>query len=263
MVNDIKGDNLMNEIPKLLEGQVAFITGASRGIGKATACCLAEHGAKIAMNAINQERLEGLAAMMQEQGHECLVVPGDISQPDVVERMVERIVGHFGTIDILVNNAGIAIVTSFEHMTLKEWEQVIAVNLTGAMLCCQAVIPYMKKAGHGKIVNVSSTAAKWANLHPAPSYGASKAGMLYLTRHLAKEFAPYNIYVNAVCPGPVATDMTSDLTPEEREKVITSIPLGRFGTPNDIANAILFLCSSLSDFVIGEALNVNGGNRMD
>lgn len=253
----------MNTIPKLLEGQVAFITGASRGIGKVTACCLAEHGAKIAMNAIDQERLEDLAAMLQARGHECLVVPGDISQPDVVKRLVERIVEYFGTIDILVNNAGIAIVTSFEHMTLKEWERVMAVNLTGTMLCCQAVIPYMKKAGHGKIVNVSSTAAKWANLHPAPSYGASKAGMLYLTRHLAKEFAPYNIYVNAVCPGPVITDMTEDRTPEERQQVVSTIPLGRYGTPDEIAHAILFLCSSWSNFVVGESLNVNGGNRME
>ncbi len=253
----------MNEIHNLLAGKVAFITGASRGIGEATAFLLAENGAKVAINAINEQRLRKVAEAIEGKGREYLVVPGNISQPDMVAQIVARVVKHFGKIDILVNNAGIAHVASFEQMTLAEWERVMAVNLTGAMLCCQAVVPHMKKAGYGKIVNLSSTAAKWANLHPAPSYGASKAGMLYLTRHLARELAPYNIYVNAVCPGPVTTDMTSDLTPEEREKVVASIPLGRFGTPADIANAVLFLCSSLSDFVVGEALNVNGGNRMD
>ncbi len=189
---------MMNGVHNLLEGQVAFITGASRGIGKATALCLAKHGAKIALNAINQERLDALAATLQAQGHECVTVPGDISEPDVVKRIVKSVAERFGTIDVLVNNAGIAIVNSFEHMTLKEWERVMAVNLTGAMLCCQAVIPYMKKTGYGKIVNVSSTAAKWANLHPAPSYGASKAGMLYLTRHLAKEYARDNKYLTKI-----------------------------------------------------------------
>jgi 3-oxoacyl-[acyl-carrier protein] reductase len=253
----------MDGLSNLLDGKVALITGASRGIGKATALCLAKHGAKLAINAINQELLEQVAGMIQEQGQECVVVPGDISQPDTVERIVESVVTYFGKLDILVNNAGIAIVTPFEQMTLAEWERVMAVNLTGAMLCCQAVIPYMKKAEYGKIVNVSSTAAKWANLHPAPSYGASKAGMLYLTRHLAKAYARDNIYVNAVCPGPVVTEMTDDLTPEQHRQVANSIALGRFGTPDEIAHAILFLCSSLSDFIVGESLNVNGGNRME
>ena len=254
---------MIDKIHTLLEGKVALITGASRGIGKATAFCLAEHGAKIAVNAINPERLDALVVIMQKQGHECLAVLGDISEPETVECIVKGVAERFGTIDILVNNAGIAIINSFEQMTLEEWERVMAVNLSGAMLCCQAVIPYMKKAGSGKIVNVSSTAAKWANLHPAPSYGASKAGMLYLTRHLAKQYARDKIYVNAVCPGPVATEMTDDLTPEQRRQVAESIALGRFGTPDEIANAILFLCSSLSDFVVGESLNVNGGNRME
>lgn len=253
----------MKELSTLLDGKVALITGASRGIGKAAALRLAECGAKVAINATNQELLEQVARTIREHGHACCVAPGDISQPDAVERIIETVVAYFGKLDILVNNAGIAIDTSFEEMTLAEWERVMNVNLTGAMLCCQAVLPHMKRTGYGKIVNVSSTAAKWANLHTAPSYGASKAGMLYLTRHLAKKFAPYSIYVNAVCPGPVTTDMTSDLIPEKRRQVASTIPLGRFGTPEEIADAILFLCSSLSDFVVGESLNVNGGNRMD
>lgn len=253
----------MSKITNLLAGRSVLITGASRGIGRATALILSENGAKVAINDTNEKLLKELDEKIKEKGQECIIVPGDISNFAVSNKIVSEVIKCFGKIDVLVNNAGITKRVLFEHLTLTDWERVLSVNLTGTMLCCQAVIPYMKEVKYGKIVNVSSTAAKRPNLSTSPCYGASKAGILYLTKHLAKELAHYNIYVNAVCPGPIVTGMTNDWSPEYRRQVISNVPLGRLGKPNDVANVILFLCSNLSDFITGEAINVNGGALMD
>lgn len=247
-----------------LSGKTALITGASRGIGKATAILLASLGANIAINGRNHGLLLKTAKEIEKTDQECLILEGDISSSvDLPGEMVNEAIKHFGKIDILVNNAGIAMHTSFLKMKLTDWNHVINVNLTAAMIFCQAVIPHMKKRGYGKIINLSSLVAKQARLSTAPSYGVSKSGLIYLTRHLAKEFGPFGIYVNAICPGQIVANMTRHWTEEHKKELIGETPLRRLGYPTDVAKAVLFLSSDLSSYVNGETLNVNGGYLMD
>jgi len=253
----------MKEREGLLAGKVALITGASRGIGKATALIFAENGAKLAIHGRDQVLLENLAGEIRKRKSDCLIVKGDLTLSDTPHMIVKKTVQHFGEINILVNNAGIIRREKFEEMTLEQWEEVLKVNLTAVMKCCQEVLPYMKEKNFGKIVNVSSNAAKRSYLGAAFSYGASKAALLNLTRNLAKAYAPFGIYINAICPGQTETEMCADWSPEFRKQQIEQIPLGRLGKPEEIGKAILFLCSDLSDFVVGETLVVNGGSFMD
>jgi len=247
-----------------LSGKVALVTGASRGIGRASALLFASLGANVAVNGRNHELLAETAKEIETMDCESLILEGDISSSkNFPKEMVEKTIKKFGQIDILVNNAGIGIKKGFLEMDLNDWEQVININLTSAMLFCQAVLPYMIEKKYGKIVNVSSLVAKQARLSSAPCYGSSKAGMLYLTRHLAKEFGPYGIYVNAVCPGQIVAYMTRHWTEEHKKELISETPLRRLGYPDDVAKAILFLSSDLSSYVNGESLNVNGGYIMD
>ncbi|MGI6038312.1 MAG: SDR family NAD(P)-dependent oxidoreductase [Limnochordia bacterium] len=247
----------------MLQDQVALVTGASRGIGKAAALTLAEHGAHVAINGRDLERLEEVAAAIEAKGRQSLILTGDISQTGIGERFVEQILEKWGSIEILVNNAGMIRREPTAAMDRAAWERVLEVNLTGTMLTCQAVLPAMEKAGYGKIINISSTAAKLYHAHSSPSYGASKAGVLYLTRHLAMEYAPKGIYVNAICPGPVATEMTDTWDPQFRANMLATIPLGRMGTTQEIADVVLFLASSMSNFIVGETINANGGIFLD
>jgi len=253
----------MKEREGLLAGKVALITGASRGIGKATALIFAENGAKMAIHGRDQVLLEDLAREIRKRKNDCLIVKGDLTLPDIPHMIIKETVQYFGEIDILVNNAGIIRREKFEEMTLEQWEEVLKLNLTAAMKCCQAVLPYMKEKNFGKIVNVSSNAAKRSYLGAALSYGASKAALLNLTRNLAKAYAPFGIYINAICPGQTETEMCADWSLEFRKQQTEQIPLGRLGKPEEIGKAILFLCSDLSDFVVGETLVVNGGSFMD
>lgn len=247
-----------------LKGRVALITGASRGIGKVTALLFASLGAHIAVNGRNDDLLLETAKEIEKFGSQSLILKGDISNSiDLPKKMVDKTVKRFGKIDIMVNNAATGVRKNFLDMTIEEWNYIINVNLTSAMLFCQAVIPYMKEQKYGKIVNVSSLVAKQARLSSAPCYGASKTGLLYLTRHLAKEFGPSGIYVNAVCPGQIVTYMTRHWTEEHKKELISETPLRRLGYPEDVARAILFLSSELSSYVNGESLNVNGGYIMD
>ena len=179
-----------------------------------------------------------------------------------MERIFSFAIEKFKKVDILVCNAGMALRQPTLEMTPAQWNQVMDVNLTYPMFLAQSAIKMFEKQGGGKIVMVSSTAGKNINLGASPSYGASKAGLLYLVRHIAAEFGSKGIYANAVCPGPVATDITKTWTPEHREKILADLPLGRMGTSEDIANCILFLASSLSDYVNGESLLANGGRYM-
>jgi len=247
----------------LLAGKVALITGASRGIGKATALIFAENGAKLAIHGRDQVLLENLAGEIRKRKNDCLIVKGDLTLPDIPHMIIKKTVQHFGEINILVNNAGIIRREKFEEMTLEQWEEVLKVNLTAVMKCCQEVLPYMKEKNFGKIVNVSSNAAKRSYLGAALSYGASKAALLNLTRNLAKAYAPFGIYINAICPGQTETEMCTDWSLEFRLQQTEQIPLGRLGKPEEIGKAILFLCSDLSNFVVGETLVVNGGSFMD
>ena len=248
----------------LLAGKVALITGASRGIGKATAILFASLGANVAINGRNHELLLDTANEIEKMNAQSLILEGDISSStEFPKEMVEKSIKHFGKIDILINNAGTAVHNKFLDMKTADWDRVLNVNLTAAMLFCQAVIPYMKEKKYGKIVNISSLVAKQARLSSAPCYGASKAGLLYLTRHLAKEFGPFGVYVNAICPGQIVAYMTRHWTEEHKKELMEETPLRRLGFPLDVAKAILFLSSDLSSYVNGETINVNGGYVMD
>lgn len=247
----------------LLEGNVAIVTGASRGIGKAIALTLAQNGASLVINGTNLDLLNELAWQIEELGQRCLIQAGDAANPDTAMEVVKTAIDNFGRVDILVNNAGINMRSSTLEMNLDDWQTVLDVNLNGTLYFCKAVLPYMIDQKYGKIVNVSSTTAKTAHRNAAPSYGASKAGVNYLTMHLALEMASNNVYVNAVCPGPVETDMSQQWTDEYRQQVTARIPLHKLGTPQNVADTVLFLASSMSDFITGETINVNGGTYMN
>jgi 3-oxoacyl-[acyl-carrier protein] reductase len=178
-------------------------------------------------------------------------------------RHVQTAIDSFGRIDVLVNNAGINMRSSSLEMKLEDWQRVMDVNLKGTLHCCRAVLPYMIKQQSGKIVNISSTASKTPHRNAAPSYGAAKAGVNYLTQHLALEMAKHGIYVNAICPGPIETDMSTQWSEEYRQQVLLNIPLGRLGMPENVADGVLFLASKMSDFITGETININGGTYMN
>jgi len=243
--------------------QVAVVTGAARGIGKAIATAFAGEGAKVALVDIDPETLERLGEEIGVRGGQALPVPCDITQSSAVGEMVDRVLGKFGRIDILVNNAGIIRRGTIETVTEEEWDLVIAVNLKGTFNCCKAVVAPMKRQGGGTIVNVSSIASKVGDITSAPGYGPSKAGGDALMKTLARQLAPYGIRVNAVAPHAIETEMSAQWSEERRREIIASIPLGRLGRPGDVAEAVLFLASEAASFITGEILDVNGGALMD
>jgi len=247
----------------LLQNRVAIVTGASSGIGRSIALALAKHGADIVINGNRESLLQELAAEIKMEGRSCQIQTGDISDPATAAAIIGKAMDTFGRIDILVNNAGINKRTPTLQMPLADWQRVMDVNLNGTLYCCMAALPIMIGQKYGKIVNVSSTTAKTPHRNASPSYGASKAGVNYLTQHLALEMAASNIYVNAVCPGPVETEMSQQWTAEYRQQVIGRIPLGKLGTPENVADVVLFLASGMSDFITGETININGGTYMN
>jgi 3-oxoacyl-[acyl-carrier protein] reductase len=248
---------------KLLQGKIAIVTGASRGIGRAIALKLAGQGASLVINGNRADLLRQLASEIQSLGQKCAIQTGDVAKPETAAAIAQTTIDSFGRIDVLVNNAGINMRTSSLEMKLEDWQRVMDVNLNGTLHCCRAVLPQMIKQQSGKIVNISSTAAKTAHKNAAPSYGASKAGVNYLTQHLALEMAKYGICVNAICPGPIETDMSKQWSEEYRQQVLSRIPLGRLGIPENVADGVLFLVSKLSDFITGETININGGTYMN
>ena len=247
----------------MLEGKVAIVTGASRGIGKAVALKLAENGARVVLNGKNESPLRDLCDQIAELGRESLVVVGDVSDVNTADATVQAAREAFGRIDILVNNAGINTRSSTLDMSIEDWHRVLDVNLNGTLYFCRAVLPIMIAQNGGKVVNISSTTAKTAHKNAVPAYGASKAAVNYLTMHLAYEMAKHNIYVNAVCPGPVETDMSSQWSTDYREALRQTVPLGKLGTSENVADVVLFLASGMSDFVTGETINANGGTYMN
>jgi len=247
----------------LLQNQVAIVTGATRGIGKAIALTLAKQGASLVINGSHEDLLNELALEIEKNGQRCLVQVGDVSEPATAAKIVKTTIETFGFINILVNNAGINKRTPTLEMELADWQRVMDVNLNGTLYFCRAVLPLMIEQKYGKIVNVSSSTAKTPHRNASPSYGASKAGVNYLTQHLALEMAKHNIYVNAVCPGPIETDMSTQWTAEYRQQVLSRIPLGKLGIPQNVADTVLFLASRMSDFITGETININGGTYMN
>ena len=243
--------------------RVAIVTGAARGIGKAIASSFIGEGAKVAWVDIQVERLRMLNEEAENRGEQAIVLSCDITKSSEVRGMIDGVREQFGRIDILVNNAGIIRRGTIETVTEEDWDRVIEVNLKGTFNCCKAVVEIMKQQRYGKIVNVSSIAGKMGDITSAPGYGSSKAAVDALTKTLARQLAPYGINVNAVSPHAIETEMSAQWSEERRKEIIASIPLGRLGKPEDVAEAVLFLASASASFITGEILDVNCGALMD
>lgn len=243
-----------------LEGQVAIVTGGARGIGFAIASRFAQEGAKVIIIDINADLLKEAERKIKEEGGEVLTFQGDVTSRKRVSEIVDEVLKRFGKIDILVNNVGIHEGRLFWEETEEMWERQFRVNVLGIVIPSQVVVPHMMKRKKGKIIMMSSKAAIVGEPNHA-AYSASKGAVLSLTRAMAIELAPYNINVNAICPGPTYTDMllTAIPDPKDREELRKFIPLGRFGDPKDIAGAALYLASSDSDWCTGQAISVDGG----
>jgi 3-oxoacyl-[acyl-carrier protein] reductase len=244
-----------------LKDKVAVITGASQGIGRDTALALAEAGAKVAIAARNEEKLAALANDIAAAGGEALAVKMDVADAEQVKAGFKQIVEKFGRLDILVNNAAITRDGLAMRMKKDDWEAVLGTNLTGAHLCIQQALPVMMKARAGRIINISSVVAQSGNAGQA-NYVAAKAGLMGLTKAIAIEIASRGITVNAVAPGFIETPMTEVLPDKVKEELKTRIPLGRMGSPRDVAAAILFLASDEAAYITGHVLNVNGGMHL-
>jgi 3-oxoacyl-[acyl-carrier protein] reductase len=253
----------MKDQGALLENRVAIVTGGSRGIGRAIAELFALNGANLLLVALQKKGLLQAQAELGETGCNVEVVSGDISEPAVAQRIVGRALDMFGTVDILVNCAGVITRTPAASLSLKEWQRVLDVNLTGAFLLSQAVLPTMCAQRHGKIINITSQMASRPHPSASPSYEVSKAGLAALTRHFAYHYAQYGICVNAVAPGSIDTDLAKTQTAEQRRAMECAIPLGRLGTVTEVAGAALFLASNRADYITGATINVSGGSWMD
>ncbi len=247
-----------------LEGRVALVTGAGRGMGRATALRLAREGAIIAVNDLHPESAEAVAREITAAGGQARAWACDVADETAVQAMVDDIVRVFGAIHILVNNAGILRATSpQENISAEEWDLVMRVNVNGVFYCTKAVLPYMKRQRYGKIVNVSSSAGRSTSTFGGAHYTTSKAAVLGLTRHTAREAAPYGINVNAVAPGSMDTEMVREwATPEHLAREAAKIPLGRLGTAEDEANLVAFLVSDESSYITGATIDINGGDLM-
>lgn len=245
---------------KLLSGKVALVTGGSRGIGREIALRLAEEGAFVAINctARGVEKAEGVLAEIRAKGGDGLVKPFSVAESAAVDQAVDEIIKAKGAVHILVNNAGIAKDNLFMRMKDEEWDDTLNTNLKGAALCARAVTRPMMKAREGVIINLSSVVGQMGNAGQA-AYSASKAGLFGLTKTLAKELASRNIRVNAVAPGFIDTEMTTDLPATAKEEMLKGIPMGRMGSGKEIAEAVLWLASPQSSYVTGQILAVNGG----
>jgi len=241
--------------------RIALVTGASRGIGRACALELAKAGAKVALAARQEEKLEEVAAEIRAAGGEAFVVSIDLASQDSIKAGVSRVAKEFGRIDILVNNAGMTKDGLALRMRADDWNLVLQTNLTGAFFCIQQVISPMMRERWGRIVNISSVVGEAGNAGQA-NYVASKAGLIGLTKSLAQELGSRNITVNAVAPGFIDTDMTAVLKDEHKVKIVESIPLGRMGTAPDVAAAVRFLCSDEAGYITGNVIDVNGGMYM-
>jgi 3-oxoacyl-[acyl-carrier protein] reductase len=244
-----------------LKDKVALVTGASQGIGRATARALAEAGAKVAAAARNADKLASLVAEIEAAGGEALAVPMDVADAAQVKAGFQTLLAKFGRLDILVNNAAITRDTLALRMKLEDWDAVLRTNLTGAHLCTQQALGAMLKQRSGRIINITSVVAETGNAGQA-NYVASKAGLIGLTRAIAVEVASRSITVNAVAPGFISTPMTDPLPDELKEKMKSLIPLGRFGADRDVAAAVVFLASDEAGYITGQVLGVNGGLHM-
>ena len=244
-----------------LQGRVALVTGASQGIGRACALALAEAGATVAVAARNEEKLNAVAQEITGKGGKASAFKLDVTNEEEIKTTVKAIIAQLGKIDILLNNAGITRDQLFMRMKRADWDDVVNTNLTAPYLLTQAVISPMLKQRWGRIINITSINGQMGQAGQA-NYASAKAGLIGLTKSVAREVASRNITCNAVAPGWIDTAMTADLTQDLKDKMVAAVPLGRPGTDHEIAAAVCFLASEEAAYITGHVLNVNGGMYM-
>ena len=244
-----------------LEGKIALVTGGARGIGKEIALVLAKEGANIALCDVNLEEAEKTAKEIQELGRDSMAFKADVADLGQVQDMVDKILDKFKRLDILINNAGITRDGLILRMSEEDWDKVIAVNLKGCFVCTKVVSKVMLKQRSGKIVNLASIIGIMGNAGQA-NYAASKAGIIGLTKSVAKELASRGVCVNAIAPGFINTEMTAKLSEETKKNMLLNIPLRRLGEPKDVANLALFLSSENSSYITGQVVSIDGGMSM-
>lgn len=244
---------------KELEGKIALVSGASRGVGKAIALKLASSGSKVAINYLaSDEAADKVAREIERQGGEAMLSKTDITDAQAVKDMTRQIIGRWGKIDILVNNAGIAKDSLLPRMSDDVWDEVINTNLRGAYLCTKFALRSMMDQSWGRIINISSLAGLVGNLGQA-NYSAAKGGLIAFTKSVAREMGSRNITVNAIAPGFIVTDMTEKLPQETKDDILSRIPLKRFGTPDDVADLIAFLASERAGYITAQVICIDGG----
>lgn len=244
-----------------LDDRIAIVTGGSRGLGKAMASALAGAGANVVIVSRHLNEAQSSADEIRHStGKKAIALEVDVSQQPQVERMVNRTIEAFGRIDILINNAGLNIRGSIEELRLEDLTQVLNINLIGPVLCCRAVAPHMQAQKYGRVINIASILGS-VGMPNRTSYSSSKGALIQFTRTLALEWAPHNITVNAICPGPFATEMNRPLMEDQQvyQTFASKIPLGRWGEPEEIGGAAIFLASEASSFVTGATIYVDGG----
>lgn len=242
-----------------LEGSVALVTGASRGIGAVVAARLAEAGVKVGVNYLSShDAAAEVVDSINRRGGEAMLVEGDVGQETSAASAVKQVIDQWDRINILVNNAGINRDRLLLRMTSDDWDQVLTVDLKGAFLCTRHVMPHFIRQHGGRVINISSVVGISGNPGQA-NYAAAKAGLIGFTKAVAREVASRNVTVNAVAPGYVATGMVEQLSEETRQRILDRIPMGRFGTPEDVAEAVLFLCGQGAAYITGQVLTIDGG----
>ena len=245
------------------QGKVAIVTGAGRGMGRSVAMRLAAGGASVAINDLDAEAANRVAAELTATGANAVAIPSDVTRAKDVRGMVGDTVDALGAVHILINNAGVLRPTPVIDIEEAEWDFVVGVNLKGTYLCSRAVLPSMRSQSWGRIVNFSSTAGKNVSTVGGAHYTAAKAGILGFTRHLAKEEAGYGITVNSVCPGLIDTEMVRDTISDERaDAYAASFPIQRLGQPEEVAELVAFLASDRASYITGASLDINGGDLM-
>lgn len=245
----------------MLDNKIAIITGASRGIGKSIALAFAREGASLTLTCLKDDKsLNLVKSEVESLGVKVKILLGDISSNDFCNEVVSQTLDTFGSVDVLVNCAGIITRSVTEDMSNEEWHRVIDVNLHSTLYLCRNVLPIMRQKKYGKIINLTSQMAHTPHPSASPSYEVSKSGIIALTRHLALEYAKFNICVNNIAPGSIDTDLPKSMSKEARQKLKDAVPMQRLGNVDEVADCALFLASDMSSYVTGSTIHINGGS---